>query len=634
MKRYDWSALSPSERTRALARPEQRCTPEVAAFVRQVFEDVERDGEAGVRKWAVKLDDRDPRVVELTPRVIDKARAVLAPEDLDAIEFAVDQVRFYHEATKPKPLTVESPPGVRSHQAWRPIITCGLYVPNGTAPLVSTLIMLAEPARVAGVRNRVVMTPPGPEREPHPAIIVAAAACGLDRLWLLGGAQAIAALTYGAGVPKAQKIFGPGNKYVAEAKRVAATLAGGPAIDLPAGPSELMVIADASANPVFVAADLLSQAEHDAEAQVVLVSTSDELIAAVQAEVLRQLAILDRQEISRESLGQARCLHVADLDEAVEIANLYAPEHLSLQLGTPQRVLGLIENTGAVFVGGYSAETFGDYVAGPSHVLPTDGAARIYGGVGVASYMKSFTVQEVNADGVRRLAGPAACLARLEGLEAHARAAEVRAESMEARDEPFASAPIARRRRAEVVRDTRETKVVACVDLDRAEPVRIDTGVGFFDHMLEQVAHHGGFSLALSCAGDLGVDTHHTIEDCALALGQAVRQALGDRCGIARFGFVVPMDEAEAKISIDLGGRPYLVFEGAFSAPALGAYPTEMTRHVFGSLSQALGAAVHVSVIGENDHHKTEACFKAFGRALRQAIRVEGEAVPSSKGVI
>ncbi|PZO56175.1 MAG: imidazoleglycerol-phosphate dehydratase HisB, partial [Alphaproteobacteria bacterium] len=250
--------------------------------------------------------------------------------------------------------------------------------------------------------------------------------------------------------------------------------------------------------------------------------------------------------------------------------------------------------------------------------------------VSAASFMKSFAVQTVDAAGARALAGPAARLARLEGLEAHARAADVRAEqNLEVRTE----API-RRRLGEIVRKTKETEIAVSVDLDRAAPVRIASGVGFFDHMLEQVAHHGGFSLTLSCAGDLHIDAHHSIEDCAIAFGQALNAALIDRRGIARFGFVLPMDEAEAKISIDLGGRPYLVFDGAFTAAALGAYPTEMTEHVFRSLSQALGATIHVSVTGENDHHKTEACFKALGRALRQAIRVEGAELPSTKGVI
>lgn len=636
MERYDWAVLSSAEQRGALARPAHRVDPEVAELVRRIFDDVANEGAEGVSRWAVKLDGREPMALELTRPIVDAARASMTRRDLDAIEVVVDSVRFYHQATKPKPQTIEMRPGVTTHRVWRAIATCGLYVPNGTAPLVSTLIMLADPARIAGVPNRVVVTPPAGGRDPHPAIVAAAAACGVEELWLIGGAQAIAALAFGAGAPKAQKIFGPGNSYVTEAKRLAATLPNGPAIDLPAGPSELMVIADASANATFIAADLLSQAEHDPDAQVILISTSDELITTVQQEVRRLLPTLSRQEILRKALAQARSIRVRSIEEAIELSNLYAPEHLSLQIVQPHRAVDAIENAGAVFVGGYSAETFGDYVVGPSHVLPTDGGARLHSGVNVASFMKSFTVQKVDAQGALALAGPAARMARLEGLDAHAFAAEVRAE--QAKDENSAAfdagAVMTRRRLGEVVRDTRETKVSVRVDLDSVDGVRIQSGVGFFDHMLEQVAQHGGFSLMLACEGDLHIDAHHTIEDCALTLGAALKQALGERRGIARYGFLLPMDEAEAKVSIDLGGRPYLVFDGAFAAPAIGAYPTEMTEHIFRSLAQSMGAAIHISVKGDNDHHKTEACFKAFGRALRQAVRVEGQAIPSTKGSV
>lgn len=631
MQRLDWTRLTATERKAALARPAQRRDAAVVEFVARVFEDVEREGEAAVDRWSRKVDGRPLERLELTAATVDTARAKLEKEDLQAIAFAIDQVEFYHQASAPKPATIETAPGVRCRRVWRPIERCGLYIPAGSAPLVSTLIMLAAPARVAGVPNRVLVSPPDKSGETHPAIIAAAAACGVEAIWRAGGAQAIAALTFGAGLPKAEKIFGPGNAYVAEAKRYAASLPNGPAVDLPAGPSELAVIGDASAEAAFVAADLLSQAEHDADAQVILVSPSTEFLDAVEQEIERQLATLPRAEIARASLRQARLIRSRDLGEAVDIVNGYAPEHLSLAVADPAALLDRVRNAGAVFLGRNGAESFGDYVAGPSHVLPTDGAAKAWSGVTTASFMKSFTVQEIDAEGAARLAPQAARLARLEGLEAHARAAEARIVTSRKADD---SAPLIRRRRAEIVRETRETKVTVSLDLDREARPSIKTGVGFYDHMLEQIAQHGGVALTLTCDGDLEVDAHHTIEDCALALGQALKQALGERRGIARYGFVLPMDEAEAKVSLDLGGRPYLVFDGAFAAPSLGGYPTEMTEHVFRSLAQSMGAAIHVAVTGENDHHKTEACFKAFGRALRQALRVEGDVTPSSKGVI
>lgn len=631
MKRLQWSSLSPAERAGALARPNHRRDASVTTVVGRIFDEVEREGESAVSRWARELDGHAVRWFEFTPQRIDAARARLDSKDLEAIEFAVDQVRFYHQSTAPKRQTVETLPGVRATRVWRPIQSCGLYVPAGTAPLVSTLIMLAEPARAANVPSRTLVSPPGKNGETHPALIVAAAACGLAGLWQVGGAQAIAALTFGAGLPKAEKIFGPGNAYVTEAKRLAASLPGGPAIDVPAGPSELMVIADGSADARFVAADLLSQAEHDSDAQVLLVSTSAELLESVASELERQIETLPRREIARAALAQSRFVFARDMDEAVEIANAYGPEHLCLPIVEPGRVLDRIVNAGAIFVGRYAAESFGDYVVGPSHVLPTDGAAAAWSGVTTASFMKTLSIQHIDASGMRRLAGPTARLARLEGLEAHARAAEVRA--VHVRDD-ITGDVIIHRRRAEILRETRETKITVALDLDKTIAPMVETGIGFYDHMLAQVAQHGGFALELRCQGDLHIDAHHTIEDSALALGQALKQALGERLGIARFGFVLPMDEAEAKVSIDLGGRPYLVFEGAFKASLLGEYPTEMTEHVFRSLSQSLGASIHVAVTGQNDHHKTEACFKAFGRALRQAIAVEGDALPSTKGVI
>lgn len=630
MKRLRWDALSEAEKKQALARPQQRRDEHVLETVRAIFEDVEREGVAAVERWAEKLDGCRLRRLELTEVVVGAARTTLSAAEIAAIDAAIDNVRFYHQATAPQTRAVETAPGVLCRRIWRPIETCGLYVPAGSAPLVSTLIMLTVPAAVAGVPNRVLVSPPNKAGETHPAIIVAAAACGVEAIWQIGGAQAIAALTFGAGLAKAEKIFGPGNAYVTEAKRFAAALAGGPSVDLPAGPSELTVVADASANAAFVAADLLSQAEHDADAQVVLISPSAELLSEVEREVELQLATLPRRAIARASLEQARFVKVRDVAEAIDVANAYAPEHLSLVVSEPEQALDRIRNAGAVFLGRNGAESYGDYLAGPSHVLPTDGAARSWSGVTTASFMKSFTIQLIDAEGVRRIAPHAVALARLEGLEAHARAAEVR---LGAPPQKLGE-PIIRRRRAELVRETRETAVSVLVDLDRRAPPSIRTGVGFYDHMLEQVAQHGGIALSLSCKGDLEIDAHHTIEDCALTLGHALKQALGERRGIARYGFVLPMDEAEAKVSLDLGGRPYLVFEGAFAQAQLGDYPTEMTEHVFRSLAQSLGAAIHVSVTGDNDHHKTEACFKAFGRALRQAIAIESLDLPSTKGVI
>ncbi|MBI3438994.1 MAG: histidinol dehydrogenase, partial [Proteobacteria bacterium] len=400
MRVVEWSTLTPAEREQVLARPKKRRDARIAETVRAIFEDVERDGEVAVDRWCQRLDRRPLECKVLDGASVDAARAQLDTADLEAIDFAIEQVRFYHEATAPAPVTVETTPGVVCRRVWRPIQTCGLYTPAGTAPLVSTLIMLAVPAGVARVPNRVLVSPPSNSGTTHPAIVVAAAACGLDAIWCVGGAQAIAALTYGAGLPKADKVFGPGNAYVAEAKRFASALQGGPAMDLPAGPSELAVVADGSANAAFVAADLLSQAEHDADAQVLLISSSAELIADVGTELARQIETLPRRDTALMALEQARFIKARDLEEAVAIANLYAPEHLSLAVNDPIALLALISSAGAVFVGRNGAESYGDYLVGPSHVLPTDGAAKAWAGITTASFMRSFTVQEVDGEAV------------------------------------------------------------------------------------------------------------------------------------------------------------------------------------------------------------------------------------------
>nr|WP_313633832.1 histidinol dehydrogenase [Brevundimonas naejangsanensis] len=432
MKRIDWNQLDADGRKAALARPQRRTESFVASVVREIFDDVQARGGEAVTDWATRLDGAAPRRIEITEAAATKARRDLPPAAARALRVAADNVRVFHQATKPEDTPfIETTPGVKSKLVWRPIGSAGLYVPGGTAPLFSSLLMLAIPAGVAGVARRVAVTPPSKDGSVHPAMIAAAAEAGLEELWLLGGAQAIAALTFGAEledgvIAPVDKLFGPGNAYVAEAKRYAASLPGGPAQDLPAGPSELLVIADRDADFEIVAADLLSQAEHDADAQVILVSDSGTALSEIIAEVERQVESLPRASIARASLAEARAIRVRDMAEACAVANLYGPEHLSIQVEDAEALVDKITAAGAVFVGRWAAETLGDYAAGPSHVLPTDGAARTLGGVTTASFMTAMSVQTVTEQGAAALAPVAAALARLEGLEAHARAADLR----------------------------------------------------------------------------------------------------------------------------------------------------------------------------------------------------------------
>ena len=340
-------------------------------------------------------------------------------------------MRVFHQATRPEDTPfIETTPGVKSKLVWRPIGSAGLYVPGGTAPLFSSLLMLAIPAGVAGVGRRVAVTPPSKDGSVHPAMMAAAAEAGLDELWLLGGAQAIAALTFGAEledglIAPVDKLFGPGNSFVTEAKQQVAQ-GGTVAIDMPAGPSEVLVIADAGADAAFVAADLLSQAEHGPDSQVILLSDDDALLQRVRAELSTQLAALPRAAIARQAMARSRLLRVDTLDTAFEISNRYAPEHLILALRAPRDWLDRVEVAGSVFLGDWTPEALGDYCSGTNHVLPTGGAARAWSGVSVSSFQNTVSVQSASAAGIRAIGSDAVTMARAEGLDAHANAVALR----------------------------------------------------------------------------------------------------------------------------------------------------------------------------------------------------------------
>jgi len=394
---------------------------------------VRRDGDAAVRAYtqrfdAVALEDFAVSEVEFA-----QAEGALTKPQRSALEQAIANVHSFHSAQVPQALSIETMPGVLCERVQRPIRTVGLYVPAGSAPLPSAVVMLAIPARIAGCPNRILCTPPDRRGKANAAVLVAAAMCGITRVFKIGGAQAIAALAYGTRtVPKADKIFGPGNAWVTAAKQLAAGDPAGAACDLPAGPSEVMVIADEAANADFVAADLLAQAEHDPQSQAILVTSSPELAERVRCEVERQVELLSRRSIVERSLAASRCLVVADIPTAVDVANDYAPEHLILEVREPRRWLSDIHNAGSVFLGTWTPEPIGDYCSGTNHVLPTYGYARAYSGLSVLDFMKGMTVQELSPEGLRALGPVAVELAKLEGLDAHASAVSRRLDSLQA----------------------------------------------------------------------------------------------------------------------------------------------------------------------------------------------------------
>ncbi len=428
---YDWTTMAPSARALLLARPAAASDPAIEAAVAAIVADVRARGDAALAELGRRFDGVAPEPLAVGAAEFEAAEAALSTEARAALERAIDNVRRFHAAQAASPLAVEISPGVRCERIEVPIRAVGLYVPAGSAPLPSTAIMTAVPAAIAGCPTRVLCTPPRRDGTADPAILAVARRCGVGIVFKVGGAQAIAALAYGTrAIPKVDKIFGPGNAYVAAAKQLVSRDPAGAALDLPAGPSEVLVIADRSARASFVAADLLAQAEHDTAAQVLLVTPSRELARAVAADVERQLASLPRQAIARGALSASRAIVVPDLETAFEVSNAYAPEHLILAIEDARGWLKRVTAAGAVFLGHWSPETVGDYCSGANHVLPTNGFARTASGLSLADFLKRISVQELSPEGLRALGPIAATLARHEGLDGHARAVTLRLEAL------------------------------------------------------------------------------------------------------------------------------------------------------------------------------------------------------------
>ena len=427
----DWSTLDEPRRREALRRPAQRDTDAIRARVAGIVADVRARGDAARHDYTAELDSVRLESFLVTGQEFAAAEALLTSSQLEALHRAIDTVTRFHAAQVLAPLRIETAPGVTCERIVVPLEAVGLYVPAGTAPLPSTAVMLAVPARIAGCRVRVMCTPPRPDGCADPAVLTAARLCGITQVFKLGGAQAVAAMAYGTrSVPKVDRIFGPGNAWVTAAKQLVAADADGAALDMPAGPSEVLVIADDSARPEFIAADLLAQAEHSEDAQVVLVTTSPALARECSAAVGRQMAALPRQQIVAKSIAASRAFVVTDLATAFELSNRYAPEHLILHVRQPRDWLGRVRHAGSVFLGAWTPETMGDYCSGTNHVLPTYGHARAYSGLGVPDFVKRITVQEATPAGLADLGLTARTLARLESLDAHANAVTVRLEAI------------------------------------------------------------------------------------------------------------------------------------------------------------------------------------------------------------
>ena len=427
MQTLTWKKLSVAQRAAALQRPAQQAQPAIAAAVKVIVSAVRRGGDRALRQLTKRFDRADVRSLRVSQAEFAAAEKALSRDDHSALRRAYGNIRKFHAAQRNAAVRVETTPGIVCEKVSRPIGRVGLYVPGGSAPLFSTALMLGVPAQLAACPVRVLCTPPDREGHINPWILCAARLCGITDVFKVGGAQAIAAMAYGtATIPKCDKLFGPGNAFVTEAKQRVARDAAGAAIDLPAGPSEVMVIADRTAVASFVAADLLSQAEHGPDSQVVLVTFSQDQAFRIALEVEHQVKLLPRADIARQALKKSRVILAGSPAEAVEIANAYAPEHLILQVATPRRLLPGITAAGSVFLGPWTPESLGDYASGTNHVLPTYGWARSCSGLGLADFLRSMTVQEATALGFARLSGVVARLATAENLVAHRRAVTIR----------------------------------------------------------------------------------------------------------------------------------------------------------------------------------------------------------------
>ncbi|WP_104025227.1 histidinol dehydrogenase [Vibrio hyugaensis] len=430
MRTVVWQSLSETQQDSILERPAIAEGANITAAVSEVIAKVRKDGDAALLELTEKFDRVKPESIRVSAQEIDEASARLSEKMKNALEQAYENISKFHKAQKPQPIKVETQPGVLCEQVTRPIQKVGLYIPGGSAPLPSTVLMLGVPAKIAGCRKVVLCSPPPIADE----ILYVAKLCGIDEVYNVGGGQAVAAMAYGTEtVSKVDKIFGPGNAYVTEAKRQVSNDFRGAAIDMPAGPSEVLVIADETADADFIAADLLSQAEHGPDSQVVLVTPSPVIADQVTDAVQRQLKELSRAEIAEQALASSLIIIAESLTQSISISNYYGPEHLIVQTKNPRELLPLLDNAGSIFLGDWSPESAGDYASGTNHVLPTYGYTRTYSSLGLADFSKRMTVQELSADGLKNLAPTVVTMAEAEGLDAHKRAVTIRVEKLAAK---------------------------------------------------------------------------------------------------------------------------------------------------------------------------------------------------------
>lgn len=402
----------------------------IEPLVHRVFDDVRKNGDVALEKYTEEFDGVSVTKIAVSAEEIESAAAKLDDQLKEAIQLAKKNIEIFHNAQRTERISVETSPGVHCWQEKRPIAKVGLYIPGGTAPLFSSILMLALPAKIGGCKEIILCSPPDKSGNLNPAILYTAQLCGVTQIFKVGGIQAIAAMTFGTeSISKTYKIFGPGNQYVTVAKQVATRY--NVAIDMPAGPSELLVVADDSANASFVASDLLSQAEHGTDSQVILVTTSKPMLKAVEQEIEQQIQALPRKAIAKKAIANSKLILVENNQEALDLIDEYGPEHFIVCMEDTDFFVEQIQNAGSVFIGNYTPESAGDYASGTNHTLPTNGYAKQYSGVNLDSFMKQMTFQKVSAEGIKNIGPAIEKMATAEGLQAHKNAVTLRLKSLE-----------------------------------------------------------------------------------------------------------------------------------------------------------------------------------------------------------
>ena len=520
---------------------------------------------------------------------------------------------------------IETTKGIQVWKEFRSIDSVGIYVPGGSAPLISSLLMQLIPAQVAGCKNIIVCTPPNKSGEISPEILWIAKVYGVKEIYKVGGAQAILAMAYGTTiVPKVNKIFGPGNVYVNAAKKLCSSDV---AIDLPAGPSEVMIVSNDIEKASIAAADALSQLEHDPDSRAFIISSNLKILQKIKTSVNEQIQQLSRQSVLKQSIENLLLIKAKSFKDTLVLINDCAPEHLILLDEDYSKYLVEVNNAGSIFCGALSPESFGDYSSGTNHVLPTNGQAKVHSGLGVKDFGKQISVQTASSEGFENLKNTVITMAQAESLDAHEQAVKIRQSNANQK---------ASSRSYTEIRKTNETSIYLNLNIDGTGNYNINTGLKYLDHLLEQFSKHGSFDLYLTCLGDLEIDEHHTIEDIAIALGTAINTSLGDRVGISRYASseTLVMDEVKSSISIDLSSRRFLKFKCSQLRDYVGDFPTEMFEHFFVSLINSAAMTCHIDTTGKNSHHLLEATFKTFARCLKKAVVIESSRSSSTKGLL